>query len=332
MSIFNEDHTIYISGSNGMVGSSICRLLVKNGYSNSNIKKKILTPSRKELDLRNEYKLESYFNKEKPDIVIIAAAKVGGIMANKSKPVDFLLHNLKIQNNLIEKSFQFGVKRLLFLGSSCIYPKFSRQPIKEKYLLTDCLESTNEYYAIAKIAGLKLCEAYRKQYNFDAITLMPTNLYGPYDNYNLNESHVMPALIRKIYEAKKYNKKEILCWGTGKTLREFLYVDDLAEACLFALKNWFPSTKNAPKDEDGNPLYWLNVGSKYEISIINLAKKISNLIGYEGEIHWDFNMPDGTPRKKLDTTQINNLGWFAKTDLNEGIKKTIKNFELEYRI
>jgi len=332
MSIFNEDHTIYISGSNGMVGSAICRLLVKNGYSNSNIKKKILTPSRKELDLRNDYKLESYFNKEKPDIVIIAAAKVGGIMANKSKPVDFLLDNLKIQNNLIEKSFQFGVKRLLFLGSSCIYPKLSRQPIKEKYLLTDCLESTNEYYAIAKIAGLKLCEAYRKQYNFDAITLMPTNLYGPYDNYNLNESHVMPALIKKIYEAKKYKKKEILCWGTGKPLREFLYVDDLAEACLFALKNWFPNTKNAPKDEDGNPLYWLNVGSKYEISIINLAKKISNLIGYEGVIHWDFNMPDGTPRKKLDTTQINNLGWFAKTDLNEGIKQTIKNYELECRI
>lgn len=197
MTIFNKDHTIYVSGSNGMVGRAICRLLINNGYNN-NAGKKILTPSRDELDLRNSLKVESYFHKQKPDIVIIAAAKVGGILANKTKPVEFLLDNLKIQNNLIEKSYQFGVKRLLFLGSSCIYPKLCRQPIKEKYLLTDYLESTNEYYAIAKIAGLKLCEAYRKQYNFDAITLMPTNLYGPFDNYSTNENHVMPALIKKI--------------------------------------------------------------------------------------------------------------------------------------
>ena len=329
MTIFNKDHTIYVSGSNGMVGRAICRLLINNGYNN-NAGKKILTPSRDELDLRNSLKVESYFHKQKPDIVIIAAAKVGGILANKTKPVEFLLDNLKIQNNLIEKSYQFGVKRLLFLGSSCIYPKLCRQPIKEKYLLTDYLESTNEYYAIAKIAGLKLCEAYRKQYNFDAITLMPTNLYGPFDNYSTNENHVMPALIKKIYEAKKYKQTEILCWGTGSPLREFLYVDDLAEACLFTLKNWFPNSKNAPKDAEGNPLYWLNVGSKYEISIMNLAEKISKIIGYEGKINWDSNMPDGTPRKKLDTTHINDLGWCAKTDLDKGIKKTIEHFKLKF--
>ena len=330
MNIFNQNHTIYVAGAEGMVGSSICRLLKKKGYNNKG--KKLITSSRRNLDLRDGKKLEDWFYKQKPDIVIIAAATVGGIMANKMKPVDFLLDNLKIQNNLIEQSYKFGVKRLLFLGSSCIYPKFSKQPIKENYLLSDLLESTNEYYAIAKIAGLKLCEAYRKQYQFDAITLMPTNLYGPMDNYDPNESHVMPALIKKIYEAKKYKRKEISCWGTGKPLREFLYVDDLSEAILFTLENWFPNNNNAPLNNDGDPINWLNVGSQYEISIIDLANKISKIIGYEGDILWDNKIPDGTPRKKLDTSYINRLGWIAKTDLEEGIQKTIKNFELEYKI
>tara|TARA_Y100000589_G_scaffold306488_1_gene321294 strand:- start:540 stop:1532 length:993 start_codon:yes stop_codon:yes gene_type:complete len=330
MTIFERPHSIYVSGSNGMVGSAICRLLIKNGYGNN--PKKLLTTSRNELDLRNSERVDEWFKKFTPDIVIIAAAKVGGIMANKKNPVEFLLDNLKIQNNLIEKSYKYGVKRLLFLGSSCIYPKLSKQPIKEKYLLSNFLESSNESYAIAKIAGLKLCQAYKEQYNFDAFTLMPTNLYGPMDNYDMQNSHVMPALIRKIYEAKINKQSEIYCWGTGRPLREFLYVEDLAEACLFLLKNWFPNKHNTPLDNQGNPIYWLNVGSKYEISIQNLTKKISQIIEYEGKILWDNDMPDGTPRKKLDTTYINNLGWHAETDLDTGIKKTIKNFQLKFKI
>jgi len=330
MNIFNQNHTIYVAGSEGMVGSAICRLLKKKGYKDEG--KKLVTIPRRELDLRDEKKLEDWFDSKRPDIVIIAAAKVGGILANKQKPVDFLLDNLKIQNNLIEKSYKFGVKRLLFLGSSCIYPKFAKQPIKENYLLTDYLESTNEYYAIAKIAGLKLCEAFRRQYNFDAITLMPTNLYGPKDNYDPKESHVMAAFIRKFYEAKKYNKKQVICWGTGKPLREFLYVDDLAEACLFILENWFPVKNDSKSNTKDDQTCWLNVGSENEISIKNLAEKISRIISYEGEIIWDTNMPDGTPRKKLDTRKINKIGWSAKTDLKEGIEKTIKSFEQEIRI
>ena len=330
MNIFNQNHTIYVAGSEGMVGSAICRLLKKKGYKDKG--KKLVTIPRRELDLRDEKKLEDWFDSKKPDIVIIAAAKVGGILANKQKPVNFLLDNLKIQNNLIEKSYKFGVKRLLFLGSSCIYPKFAKQPIKENYLLTDYLESTNEYYAIAKIAGLKLCEAFRRQYNFDAITLMPTNLYGPKDNYDPKESHVMAAFIRKFYEAKKYNKKQVICWGTGKPLREFLYVDDLAEACLFILENWFPVNNDSKSNTKEDQTCWLNVGSENEISIKNLAEKISRIISYEGEIIWDTNMPDGTPRKKLDTRKINQIGWSAKTNLKEGIEKTIKSFEQEIRI
>ena len=330
MNIFNQNHTIYVAGSEGMVGSAICRLLKKKGYKDKG--KKLVTIPRRELDLRDEKKLEDWFDSKKPDIVIIAAAKVGGILANKQKPVNFLLDNLKIQNNLIEKSYKFGVKRLLFLGSSCIYPKFAKQPIKENYLLTDYLESTNECYAIAKIAGLKLCEAFRRQYNFDAITLMPTNLYGPKDNYDPKESHVMAAFIRKFYEAKKYNKKQVICWGTGKPLREFLYVDDLAEACLFILENWFPINNYSKSYTKEDQTCWLNVGSENEISIKNLAEKISRILSYEGEIIWDTNMPDGTPRKKLDTRKINKIGWSAKTDLKEGIEKTIKSFEQEIRI
>lgn len=324
MNFIDENNKIYIAGSNGMVGNAICKLLIKKGY-----KENILTTSRKDVDLRDDKKVEDWFKNNKPKFVIIAAAKVGGILANKNFPVEFLLNNLKIQNNLIENSYKFGVKKLLFLGSSCIYPKLSKQPIKENYLLSEYLESTNEYYAIAKIAGLKLCEAYRKQYKFDAITLMPTNLYGPRDNYNLNEGHVMAALIRKIYQAKRDNIKQIYCWGSGTPLREFLHVDDLAEACLFVLRNWYPNENNSPLDKAGNPLSWLNVGSEHEISIKNLAYKISNILGYDGDILWDKKFPDGTPRKKLDLTFINKLGWSARIDLDKGIKNTIQSFELE---
>lgn len=322
--LINKNNKIFVAGSNGMVGSSICRLLIKNGYNKN--KKNLLCISRNELDLEESQQVKSWFNLNRPEIVIIAAAKVGGILINKNKPVEFLLNNLKIQNNLIESSYEFGVKRLLFLGSSCIYPKLAEQPIRENYLLNNYLESTNQWYSIAKIAGLKLCQAYRKQYNFDTISLMPTNLYGQGDNYNLDESHVMAALIRKFYEAKENKLKEIICWGSGKPLREFLYVDDLAEACLFTLKYWEPNKYNAPLDNEGYPLNWLNIGSDYEISIKDLAIKIANIIGFEGKIIWDTNMPDGTPRKKLNTTYVNKLGWFPKTDLDNGIRNTISHY------
>ncbi len=322
-----EKDKIYVAGSNGMVGSAICRLLNKKGYKKE--KKNLLTPSRYELDLTNLNDVEKWFKNHNPEIVIIAAAKVGGIMANMTNPVDFLLENLKIQNNLIETSWKFGVKRLVFLGSSCIYPKFSNQPIKENYLLTNNLEETNQWYAIAKITGLKLCQAFKNQYGFDAISLMPSNLYGPKDNYDLNDSHVMAALIRKFYEAKINNKKEVVCWGSGKPLREFLHVDDLAEACLFLLKNWDPNINNSPLDENGFPLNWINVGCNFEISIKDLAVKISNIMNYQGEILWDSEKPDGTLRKKLDTSSIQKLGWNAKTDLDYGIRSTINSFRKE---
>ena len=328
MNFLNNKLKIFIAGSNGMVGSAICRLLNKHNFNNQN--KNLLTPSRNDLDLTETTKVIEYFSLNKPDIVIIAAAKVGGIMANNNKPVEFLIENLKIQNNLIEAAYTFGAKRLLFLGSSCIYPKFAKQPIKEEYLLTNTLEETNQWYAIAKIAGLKLCEAYRKQFDFDAISLMPTNLFGQKDNYDSEESHVMAALIRKFYEAKYNNYKKVICWGSGKPLREFLYVDDFADACIFTLNNWFPNEKNSPKHSNGKPLAWLNVGSNYEITIKDLAEKISAIIGYKGEIIWDKSKPDGTPRKKLDNSQINKLGWNAKTDLETGIKQSIDFFEKDF--
>ena len=278
MSLLDKKDKIYVAGSNGMVGSAICKLLKKEGYTKEN--KKLITNSKKELDLTDFEQVKKWFAENKPDIVIIAAAKVGGIMANNKYPVDFLLDNLKIQNNLIESSWKNGVKRLLFLGSSCIYPKLSNQPIKEEYLLTDSLEKTNQWYAIAKIAGLKLCEAYRRQHKFDAISLMPTNLYGPKDNYNLEDGHVMAALIRKFHEAKIKNNSEVICWGSGKPLREFLFVEDFAEASIFALKKWDPNLVNSPKDKDGKSLYWLNVGSNFEISIFDLAQKIATICGF----------------------------------------------------
>ena len=256
-----------------------------------------------------------------PTVVIIAAAKVGGILANSLYPTQFLLDNLKIQNNLIENSWQTGVKRLLFLGSSCIYPKFAHQPINEESLLTGQLEETNQWYGIAKIAGIKLCDALRKQYNFDAISLMPTNLYGPGDNYHPQNSHVMASFIRKFYEASINSSPTVKCWGTGSPLREFLHVDDLGDAVVFALENWDPSSKNAPKDENNNKLTTLNVGTGKDISIKELALKISNLLNYKGKIIWDKSKPDGTPKKLLNIQKIQSLGWDPKISLSEGIKK-----------
>ena len=327
--IDNRNQKVFIAGSGGMVGSAIKRAYLNDKKYNSKRDQIILSPTRKELDLSNYNSVDNWLKKNKPDIVIIAAAKVGGIYANKTQPKEFILENLKIQTNLIELSYKHNVSKLLFLGSSCIYPKFANQPIIEEELLNGQLEPTNQYYALAKIAGIKLCEALGKQNNFNAICLMPTNLYGPGDNYHPMNSHVLPALIKKISDAKKNHLKSITCWGTGKPLREFLFVDDLADACLFALENWDPIDENSPKDKFGNTLFWLNVGSNTEISIKNVVEKISNFVGYEGEILWDETKPDGTPRKILDTSRMRNLGWESKIDLDLGIKLTLKSYQDE---
>ena len=322
---------IFVAGATGMVGNAICRSLFRNGYGKIN-GGQVLKPSRKELDLLDTNKVRKWFEINKPTIVIIAAAKVGGILANSTYPTQFLLDNLKIQNNLIENSWQTGVKRLLFLGSSCIYPKFAHQPINEESLLTGQLEETNQWYGIAKIAGIKLCDALRKQYNFDAISLMPTNLYGPGDNYHPQNSHVMASLIRKFYEASIKSLPSVMCWGTGSPLREFLHVDDLGNAVVFALENWDPNSKNAPKDENNNKLTTLNVGTGKDISIKELAFKISNLLNYKGKIIWDKSKPDGTPKKLLNIQKIQSLGWEPKISLSEGIKNTIELYKYEKKI
>ena len=318
--LINLKDKFFIAGSRGMVGSSIKRALIKKGYGNKKIGGEILGPDRKELDLTEFITLRNWFKKNKPTVVIIAAAKVGGIYANSTQPFEFILENLKIQNNIIELAWKFGVRRLLFLGSSCIYPKNCPQPISEEYLLSSPLESTNEYYAIAKIAGIKLCQSLRIQHQFDSFCLMPTNLYGPGDNYHSLNSHVIPSLIRKFYKGKSENSKYVECWGSGNPLREFLYVDDLASACVFTLEKWLPTIQNTNSlTKDKSPC-WLNVGSDFELSIKKLALKISKQIGYEGEIVWNNEMPDGTLRKKLDTTIINKLGWSAQTDLDKGLE------------
>ena len=321
---------IFIAGAYGMVGSAIRRAyLQKMDTFQDEIK--LLIPTKEELDLTNYEKVNSWFSLNAPDIVIIAAAKVGGIFSNYKYPYEFILNNLKIQTNLIEISYINKVRKLLFLGSSCIYPKFSLQPIDEEYLLTGPLEETNEFYAISKIAGIKLCQSLNQQYGFNAICLMPTNLYGPCDNYNPLDSHVLPAFINKFLEAKEKQLNSVTCWGTGNVLREFLFVDDLADACIFALDNWNPKSKNAPKDKNNNPLFWLNIGSEYEISIKNLATKISKIVGFQGDILWDDSKPDGTPRKKLNTTRMKNLGWESTTSLDEGIIKTIKHYQKDLK-
>ena len=321
---------ILLAGAYGMVGSSIYKALKKCGYGNKDLGGEIFTPKRKDLDFSNKYAVTNWFKKNNPTVVIISAAKVGGIYANLKNPADFLLENLKIQTNIIETAWQANVKRLLFLGSSCIYPKFSKQPIKEEYLLDGPLENTNEYYAIAKIAGIKLCEALNIQYNFDSIALMPTNLYGPGDNYNPNQSHVMAALIKKFCDASKENKNSVICWGTGSPLREFLHVDDLSKAVIFCLENWHPNHKDSPIYRDGRPLYHLNIGTGKDITIKELASMISKLTGFKGEIIWDKSKPDGTPQKKLDVKRIKDLGWNHKIKLEEGIKQTINIYKEKF--
>ena len=319
MKLINKKDKIYIAG-RGMAGKAIEKAFRKASYEN------IIMPERSKLDLLNINEVENFFRKNNPEVVIIAAAKVGGIYANSTYPADFILENLKIQINLIETAWKFGVKRLAFLGSSCIYPKFSKQPIIEEELLTSSLEPTNEWYAIAKISGIKLCEALRKQYAFDAINLMPTNLYGPGDNYHPQNSHVLPSLIRRFHEAKIKEKKDVVCWGTGSALREFLYVDDLGQSVLFALEEWDPDSPISPRSHDGSLLTLLNVGTGIDISIYDLAHKVAGIIGFKGKIKWDKSKPDGTPKKLLDVTRINEIGWTARVGLDEGITLTYQHY------
>ena len=323
--LINKDDRIFVAGHRGMAGSAICRALSRNGYTS------ILTAGREELDLFDLNAVQEWFAQHKPSVVVLAAAKVGGIHANNTYPFDFLLENLKIQNNVIETAWANGVKRLLFLGSSCIYPKFSQQPICEESLLTGSLEPTNEWYAIAKIAGIKLCESLRVQHGFDAISLMPTNLYGPGDNYHPTNSHVMAALIRRFSEAAESSNHgkdtSVTCWGTGSPYREFLHVDDLGDACVFALRNWNPDSAESPKDKNGNPLTFLNVGTGTDCSIADLANIVAQEAGFAGKIHWDTTKPDGTPKKQLNVDRIHALGWSHKIDLRNGISMSIQDFK-----
>ncbi len=326
INLINFGERIFVAGASGMVGSSVCRVLSKNGYGNKFNGGEILAPSRKKLNLLDSVDVNNWFKVNKPTVVILAAAKVGGIFANSTYPADFIIENLKIQTNVIEASWRNGVKRFVFLGSSCIYPKYAEQPIKEELLLNGPLEPTNEWYAISKISGIKLCQALRKQYGFDAISLMPTNLYGTGDNYHEKNSHVMAALIKKFCSAVKISEKKVLCWGTGNVFREFLHVDDLARAIIFALERWDPDSQDAPRDKDNKPLTLINVGTGKEISIKDLANKISEKVGFKGKIIWDKNMPDGTPRKVLNIQKIKNLGWEPIVNLDDGLNKTIKEF------
>ena len=316
---------IYVAGHRGMAGSAICRSLVAKGYGEAG-GGALLTASRSELDLLDPVAVGDWFAANKPDVVILAAAKVGGIHANATYPADFLLDNLKIQNHVIETAWRSGVRRLLFLGSSCIYPKFAEQPIKEEALLTGPLEPTNAWYAIAKIAGIKLCEALRQQHDFDAISLMPTNLYGPGDNYHPTNSHVLPALIRRFHGAAVRDDASVTCWGTGTPLREFLHVDDLGEACVFALERWDPSAEDAPLDGQGVPLNFLNVGTGVDLTIRELAEAVAMATGFNGQILWDATKPDGTPKKQLDVSRLAALGWRVGIPLGEGLRDTVDLF------
>ena len=295
---------IYVAGSNGMVGSAIVRTLEANGYSN------IVVKSSKELDLKNQQAVRDFFSQEQPEYVFLAAAKVGGIHANNTYPATFIYDNIMIQSNVIQAAYDFNVKKLLFLGSSCIYPKFAPQPIKEEYLLTGSLEPTNEAYAIAKIAGLKMCQFYKQQYGCNFISAMPTNLFGINDNFNLENSHVLPALLRKFIEAKQNNKQEVTVWGSGTPMREFLFVDDLAEACLFLMESY-------------NGVETVNIGTGEDVSIKELAETIMKIVGFEGNLIFDASKPDGAPRKLLNVSKINTLGWKHQTNLEEGIQKTL---------
>lgn len=302
---------IYVAGHRGLVGSAIVRLLKSQGYTN------IITRTHAELDLTDNNATVEFFAEEKPEYVFLAAAKVGGIMANNETPAEFIYQNLMIQNNVIHNAHVHGVKKLLFLGSSCIYPKMSEQPIKEDYLLTSKLEPTNDAYAVAKIAGIYMCKSYNRQYGTNFVGVMPCNLYGPGDNFDLETSHVLPALLRKFHEAKENGNVTVTAWGTGSPLREFLYIDDMAEGCVFVMDNFNPTKE---QNEAGD--VFLNLGVGKDISIKDLAELVRGIVGYEGEVVWDTNRPDGTPRKVLDTTKLNNLGWHASTSLRDGISAT----------
>jgi GDP-L-fucose synthase len=301
----DKDAKIYIAGHRGMVGSAILRGLQKQGFDNLIFRKSA------DLDLKDQAKVQAFFKKERPEYVFLAAAKVGGILANNTYRADFLYENLMIQNNTIHAAYQSGVKKLMFLGSSCIYPKLAPQPLKEESLLTGLLEPTNEPYAIAKIAGIKMCDAYRAQYGCNFISVMPTNLYGPNDNYDLQNSHVLPALIRKFLTAKKNGDKSVELWGTGTPLREFLHADDLADACIFLMKTF-------------NEAGFVNIGTGVDLPIYELAKIVQRTVGFEGEIILDSSKPDGTPRKLMDVSKLHNLGWQHKISLEEGIKKVVE--------
>ena len=327
--LISKEERFFVAGANGMVGKAIVRALKKYGYGEKENKGILLTPSREELNLLYIKDVEKWFQKNKPTVVILAAAKVGGIFANNSQPADFILENLKIQTNVIEMAWKYNVKRFLFLGSSCIYPKFAPQPISEESLLTGILEPTNQSYAIAKIAGIKLCESLRKQHKFDAISLMPTNLYGPGDNYHPQNSHVMAALIRKFCLASYESHPVVTCWGTGSPFREFMHVDDLGDAVIFALENWNPDSDKSPKDKNGNPLLILNVGTGKDISIKELANQIAKQTNFKGLINWDQTKPDGTPKKLLNIEKIKEIGWLPKINLTKGVQNTIKIFALE---
>ena len=306
--MLDKSQKIYIAGHTGLVGSALTRRIKKAGFE------KILVRDINELDLTKEADVYSFFEQEKPAYVILAAAKVGGIYANNTYPADFIFQNLKIQNNVIDAAYRNGVDKLLFLGSSCIYPKLCPQPMKEEYLLSGYLEPTNEPYAIAKIAGIKMCEAYNRQYGTNFISVMPTNLYGINDNFELENSHVLPALIRKFYEAKKETKKEVVVWGTGSPKREFLFVDDLADACLHLLNTY-----------DGSEI--VNIGTGEDVTIKELALIIKKVVGFEGELIFDTSKPDGTPRKLQDVSRLHSLGWKHKTSLEEGVKLTFNWFK-----
>ena len=301
--MISKNTKIYIAGHSGMVGSAVWRILESKGYSN------LIGKTSAELDLRNQKSVLDFYNHEKPEVVIDAAAKVGGILANNDFPYQFLMENMQIQNNLIDGAHKAGIDKFIFLGSSCIYPKFAPQPLKEEYLLTDSLEPTNQWYAIAKITGVKACEAIRKQYSKDYVSLMPTNLYGSFDNFDLQSSHVLPAMIRKFHEASINNNAPVTLWGSGTPMREFLFVDDMAEAVVFALENNLPE-------------YLYNIGTGKDITIKQLAETIQKITGHQGDILWDSSKPDGTPRKLMDVSKMKEIGWQYATELEDGIKKT----------
>ncbi len=303
----HQGSRIYVAGHRGMVGSAIWRELERRGF------RSLIGPARAALDLLDAAAVQEFYAQAKPEFVFFAAAKVGGILANDTQAADFIYQNLQIQNNVIHQAWKAGVKKLLFLGSSCIYPKLAPQPLKEEYLLSGPLEPTNEWYAIAKIAGLKMCQAYRRQYGCEFITAMPTNLYGPNDNYDLQNSHVLPALIRKFHEAKVAEAPAVTCWGTGAPLREFLYVDDLARACVFLMENYSGEQ-------------FINVGSGSDLSVRELAETVKHIVGFAGKIAWDTSKPDGTPRKLMDSSRLLALGWKPQVDLRTGIRLAYEDF------